>query len=705
MTLNHGYQSSPSNGDGTTNTDREIAIESLLTLSSGPATKTRPGFAVASPPRAGQPFKFCSQPAGPSPDQNVKVHQPTFSQHRRDSGHEPELEPDTYSRAPVPKLARLLKDGHGKFVFVGDSSNLAFIQNIRRLVKCEIGESNLTSDPLRHTMVENISPHPTPQKMHRLRKPGLAEAKELVRAYALATSGVVDLFDVEDIAQGIEDWCSGESAAVDRDEEERQQRQQQQSGVGEFGASTYYLVLAIGMQVRGLKGGELRSNGHSVASGASQAEMYLDRGRELVTSSFMDDPSLLTVQSYILIVFYMLTVCRRNGAFMLLGIAVRAAYALGLHRSDISSLFETKERRTRERVWKSLRTLDLYMSASLGRPPATSEIDGGSVSWDGKERSYEGVKVEGLDSSAMLRMCFIFERILNEVYCRREIRVQLVESISRQYRDWTLQLPVGLRTDRLELKGGEEQSLVQTIGACIDAALRSVEIATDLIHTPGVPKRLFMVSNSTLVSAMVIGFAIFGGFDRTFPLLSSIDQAIAILSILAQDDPSARRYEQISTYLRQAAAEHIRIRDENEAERRTQDISNIFGDPTKETEGERPAAPEGMLMAQDVAMGDDGLTATDNFFQQQPWQLRFDMQSEGGPILTTSGTLATNGDEAREDPFDLSRYGFDQPGDADSFAALGGSGVGQASGTDEFPLFSLLTEYDQVQEGYSMVGT
>ena len=32
--------------------------------------------------------------------------------------------------------------------------------------------------------------------------------------------------------------------------------------------------------------------------------------------------------------------------------------------------------------------------------------------------------------------------------------------------------------------------------ACIDAALRSVEIATDLVHTPGVPKRLFVVTNS-----------------------------------------------------------------------------------------------------------------------------------------------------------------------------------------------------------------
>ncbi|RMZ79710.1 hypothetical protein DV738_g3146, partial [Chaetothyriales sp. CBS 135597] len=685
MTLNAAYHTSPSTVDGTSNTDREIAIESLLTLSSGPATQTRTGFMDAHHATTEQQFKFSSQPAAPRPDKHVQVRQPAFSQHRQDAGPEPEPEPDAYTRAPVPKLARLLKDGHGKFVFVGDSSNLAFVQNIRRLVKSEIGESSLTSDSFRHTMVENIPPPPTLQKMYTLKKPALAEVKELVRAYSLATSGVVDLFDIDDLVQGIERWRSG----------------------------------------KGTKGRELKNNGNGVASCASQAEIYLQRGRELVTSSFMDDPSLLTVQSYILIVFYMLTVCRRNGAFMLLGIAVRAAYALGLHRSDISSLFETKERRSRERVWKSLRTLDLYMSASLGRPPATSEIDGGSISWDGKERSYDGVKVDGLDSSAMLRMCFIFERILNEVYCRREIRVQLVESISRQSRDWTLQLPVGLRADGLDLKG-EGQNLVHTIGlahlkgsyywsiilltrpflifkACIDAALRSVEIATDLIHTPGVPKRLFMVSNSTFVSAMVIGFAIFGDFDRAFPLLSSIDQAIAILSILAQDDPSARRYEQISTHLRQAAAEHIRRRDENEVSRRPQDINNIFANSTQEAEGERSAA-QGILMPQDVPMTDT-LPGADNFLQQEPWQLRFDLQFENGPILTTSGTLAANGDEAGEDPFDLSRYGFDQTGDTDSFGTLIGSGVGQPFTTDGFPLISLLTEYDQLQDPYLMVGT
>lgn len=511
-------------------TDAEIAIESLLTLSGGRSAPKTPSLEA--------------------PDMMFAPQGPTTV---ADPGHHSEHRGDPTSRAPVPKLARLLKDGHGKFIFVGDSSNLAFVQNIRRLVKTEIGESGLTKDPLRHAMVE-VNPGGLLPKGRKVKRPSVQEARDLVRHYLLATSGVIDLFEQGEILESVTGWAS----TPEKDED----------GVE---ASIYYLVLAVGAQGKhGADGREVNGTGVSPQpgkEGPSQAEMYLQRGRELVAASFMDDPSVMTIQSYALIAFYMLGACRRNGAFMLLGIAVRAAYALGLHRGDISRLFEKKERETRERVWKSLRMLDLYMSASLGRPPATSEVDGGSISWDAKSRDYETIQMGGLNSSAMLRICFIFERIMNEVYCRREVSVQLVESISRQYRDWTLQLPAGLHTDGLDQKPGTgSPTLQQQIGvahlkgayywsiilltrpflvfkvsgklkrlrkmqqqqqaagveapgnaeagdkqggpsgsevtstlseACIDAALRSVEIATDLIHTPGVPKRLFVVTNST----------------------------------------------------------------------------------------------------------------------------------------------------------------------------------------------------------------
>jgi len=434
---------------------------------------------------------------------------------------------------------------------------------------------------------------------------------------------------------------------------------------------------------------------------------------------------------------------------MLLGIAIRAAYALGLHRSDISSLFESRERRTRERVWKSLRVLDLFMSASLGRPPATSEVDGGNVSWETKGRVYEDIRMGALHSSAMLRICFIFERILNEVYCRREVDVQLVNSISTQYRDWNMALDAGLDIDGL-VEGGTEavnMGLQQTIGlahlkgayywsiilltrpflvfdvsakieqdsengkptspskssnadtttlseACVDAALRSIEVASDLAHIPGCPKRPFMVTNSLFVSALVVGIAMFGDFDKSFPLLSSLEQAKVVLGQFAKHDPSTRRYYMITSYLQQAALEHIRRRDEKQTQKRRQGIQSIFGDllngepSIHEVRMEKPRV-------ENATVDSSNFAAFGNV-QDTPLTQRLEKSPhERGPTLTTSGTLALSAKDGTGPPSNIesgiAAGGGDDflnswnPADADPFNI--------PPCAEEFPLFSLMNDF------------
>lgn len=628
------------------------------------------------------------------------------------------------AHAPVPKLARLLQDGHGKFIFIGDSGNLAFLQNIRRLARTAIGESGLTLDPMRHGIIEALpttNQGPRTPSLVNLR-PSRAEAEDLVNNYMLAASGAIDLFDKSDILQHLGSWT--EVSAV----------------VNNSTDSIFYLVLAIGARNRLSDNDEL-------------AEQYFHRGRELAISSFMDDPSVLTVQSYILIAFYLLTSCRRNGAFMLLGIAIRAAYALGLHRSDISALFETRERQTREKVWKSLRVLDLFMSASLGRPPATSEVDGGNVAWESKARVYEDVRMGASHSSAMLRICFIFERILSEVYCRREVDVQLVNSISAQYRDWNMALDAGTDIDGLvegeqslenmglqqmiglaHLKGAYYWSIIlltrpflifdvsskfgnqERVGspsndqagndtttlseACIDAALRSVEVASDLVHTPGCPKRPFMVTNSLFVSALVIGLAMFGDYDKSFPLLSSLDQAKLVLGQLAKHDPSGRRYFVIAGNLQQAALEHIRRRDEKQSQRRRQGISNLFGDMlTRESSTTDP--PEKALPDLPTALEPSGFSSFANSGTTTPRTQRPEEPgSRKGPTLTTSGTLASTARDMQTistDPNAAVIFGEEFLNPTNTVEP---EGAGLPSYAEEFPLFSLMNDYTASDPSY-----
>jgi hypothetical protein len=64
---------------------------------------------------------------------------------------------------------------------------------------------------------------------------------------------------------------------------------------------------------------------------------YFARGQQRTFENFLEDPSMNLVRVFLLMSFYMLGACRRNAAFMYLGVASRAAVALGLHEENSGS--------------------------------------------------------------------------------------------------------------------------------------------------------------------------------------------------------------------------------------------------------------------------------------------------------------------------------------------------------------------------------
>ena len=90
-----------------------------------------------------------------------------------------------------------------------------------------------------------------------------------------------------------------------------------------LGTATGHLILAIGAQCRG-----------STPSDLKYAAAFLSRGQDLAFQDMLRDPSLDMVRDFLLMAFYMLGACHRNAAFMYLGVAAKAASALGLHRPE-----------------------------------------------------------------------------------------------------------------------------------------------------------------------------------------------------------------------------------------------------------------------------------------------------------------------------------------------------------------------------------
>lgn len=394
---------------------------------------------------------------------------------------------------------------------------------------------------------------------------------------------MLDLFDESEILAHLEAWYSGDLTD------------------SSIPSSIYYLVLAIGAQT-------------SAEDKDDQAQTLFTYGRYLTAQNFMEDASMLTVQSYALISMYLLGASRRNAAFMYLGIAVRAAYAIGLHRREVAASFSPQEFKARERLWKVLRMLDLFMSASMGRPPSTAETR----------------DTEADDNySTSNDLCAIFERILTDIYSRRMISTEVLSSVGSHHRRWTSRFFRGLVEDRIEpaeiLNGGSlpnfgllhiksayyytiilitrpfltesitlhaRRAMERTneapepctttdtnkilVTACVDSAIRTVGLLERVLNCESLPRRLPFIVNSVFVSALVLGFAYLGDLYQVFPLGRSLRLAQQLLSRFF-DDAIAHRNAGIIGYLHEACEKYLEARTARNMECQSLAVGSMFG--------------------------------------------------------------------------------------------------------------------------------
>ncbi|EFY94983.1 Zn(2)-C6 fungal-type DNA-binding domain protein [Metarhizium robertsii ARSEF 23] len=290
--------------------------------------------------------------------------------------------------------SRLILDKKGRFMYLGDSANPSFLQSIRRLVRETQGPGPFVDDPLRPAMVE-ASPEGAPAWLdagsdHKS-PPALTEdeARHFARQFYLCTNGILDLYDKPVLLDQVPRALARDAVALP------------------LAKPVVYLILALGAQSSPKDLGEV-------------AESCFNYGRYLSARYLMDDPSTLAVEAYILIAMYLLAASRRNAAFMHLGFAVRPAYALGLRLKAVSMLSPADEFRRRERIWKSLRSIDILSSALLGRPPATKET-----------RDTAGPD----DYSACGDLLAIMEQVLTDVYEQRQISATTLNRVASRQRD------------------------------------------------------------------------------------------------------------------------------------------------------------------------------------------------------------------------------------------------------------------------------
>lgn len=173
---------------------------------------------------------------------------------------------------------------------------------------------------------------------------------------------------------------------------------------------------------------------------------YFRDAQNYAFACLLEDPSVDMVRTFLLMAFFLLGECRRNTAFMYLGIAARAAVALGLHSQATCENIADHDNRLRLRVWMSLHVLDKLANAILGRPAATAGIRADLT------ESIQALLSTAQDDAivslaASYHIVSIIHSIVENIYDRKEVTIAAVEQILDEIELWSRDLPQSLRRD------------------------------------------------------------------------------------------------------------------------------------------------------------------------------------------------------------------------------------------------------------------
>ncbi|KAF2757923.1 hypothetical protein EJ05DRAFT_464827 [Pseudovirgaria hyperparasitica] len=345
--------------------------------------------------------------------------------------------------AIVYSQTRMLQDPTGRLLYVGDSATLSFLQLVRMMVENITGPTPFTTDPRRHRIQESqftLSPNTRQTQL----LPDSRTALVLVDSFFTNTHGMLQIFDRKSFRASMEACYSDPLNA-------------QPSWL-----CLLNLVFAIGLTLA-----TPRPSTPEQAIIEKLRREPQDRGELffLNAKNFCDpvsgfeDADFWSVQALLLIAYYMLAKAKRNASFAYLGMAVRSAYALGLHKEETTSIFSAQEQAARRNTWRSLYILDRFISCHLGRPVAISEDEcsgnclrpgQGEPAANGNRKPSisdgDGFdRVAGSAQEAAVRSCSVIGSILKRVYQQRKINTSLATEFAEILKQWPVALSPNLQ--------------------------------------------------------------------------------------------------------------------------------------------------------------------------------------------------------------------------------------------------------------------
>ncbi|PYH68314.1 Zn(II)2Cys6 transcription factor [Aspergillus vadensis CBS 113365] len=492
---------------------------------------------------------------------------------------------------------RMLRNLRGERVYVGKAASLSFLQLVRDTVSQYIGPSQFSHNVKSEDMLETETPHGTPPTLE-----SSLDSYQLLQyyqTYSSATSGFIHVLSSAE-AMEVLDALIEPSTHPDRTE-----------------MAVAGMIIAIGAQ----------ASKRTVST--EQAERYFfSRAQRSAFEGMLENPSLTLIRLFLLMSFYMLGACRRNAAFMYLGVAVRAAVALGLHLTELADAVPSPEQHQRVRVWMSVYNLDLLVSSILGRPAATAALR--SETEDGPIRYalLEGHMSMGLVASYGVSR--ILEDIISSMYSKDGASAELADSLLAKLKQWSDELPgplveppnldfdepaarthiinnlhvaciyhfavitatrpflvsvLGVRLARLhnDSTDGTSSDLLHEDAAhsnlataCIDSALYMIQTCSEVHRSKLMLGNMCILKAFVFAAALVLGFSMFSRKEAEPSHEQAYGDALEILRVLSEQSAQAGHYHEILSCLGNAVTEQRRRLVQHSRQSKGRYVSKLF---------------------------------------------------------------------------------------------------------------------------------
>ncbi|KAL4728764.1 hypothetical protein ACLX1H_003163 [Fusarium chlamydosporum] len=380
----------------------------------------------------------------------------------------------------------MLLNSRGERVYIGGAASISFLQIVRNLVSQQIGPSAFSHNEKSDTMLEIESPTATTHDEMTALQLSQEQKKQYLQSYHVVTEALIHVFDTSDLETHVLSSDTPGSPSY---------------FISPLRQASLDLVIAIGAQCE------------SLSSARTIGQAYFRKARSQAFVGFLEDPDLDMVRTFLLMAFYMLGECRRNAAFMYLGVAAKAALALGLHSRESYGRKPDLGDQAKLRVWMSVCILDKLVNSLLGRPSASAQIRSDS--------KLDDVTQPGDHITECLMAANKVSSIINDItdtlYDQKKVTIPIVEQFLQDIERWKRELPASTCIEALNA------GLLQG-NMCIMKAL-------------------------VFASGLILGLEIFAKYPVESDINTAFQGAKQVLKHLATQSPQAAHYLDILTTL------------------------------------------------------------------------------------------------------------------------------------------------------------